>query len=713
MTLQSNAGQAARKGMMSLISLSTLYAYMYCMMISNSLVSMPVFGGALFMSGRVAAIYFQVFQGPGKAYLSGAMRRQGPVLLAVMLLISLALIMLYPTTLDNPAVWILFAIVLSIILRGAASRRFIQLLVGKRLPRRAFLWIMAGLHAFLAAVMAAVLFLSLEGELALQIFAGYLLSAALEIYSQWKDREELRGFRPSVDSAPPRELPQELRRVSAFHSYETMYTMILVALQVTLIMMYTYIGITTTEMLSCMLVSLLCTLAAREITDAILKRTRREPDPSYMLLVGLFLWLYGLYLFSKQLQGGLAGLSAYFSLAMCSCGVTVCVTCLAGMETDMLRVARFGAGRPFNDQSLEAYRQMRAAGGEFASLMGQMLALVGLTCLCFLNGSVAPEAYQNLSQSFRPLLVIPAVLMVLGAGVSVLKFPLNKKYLNKLRRFLQIQEAGAQNEPMRRQLENVVVKRHKKRYGVKLILALVRPFYYHKVRGRENVPQGRDGSLIFICNHGELYGPVVTNLYVPFTFRPWVISDIMESPAHVAEFVYKFTIKRQRWLPERIKMPIARMIGRLSNWVMYSIESIPVYRNKPRELMTTFRLSVEAMEAEDNLLIFPENPDAASLDHPGYLRRGIGDFFTGFVMLGPLYYNRTGKKCTFIPLFSDKNRRVLTFGKGVTYDPDRNPTEEKLRIVDALKGEMERIYIEGEAAKAKKKGKKAARGAEG
>ena len=31
-----------------------------------------------------------------------------------------------------------------------------------------------------------------------------------------------------------------------------------------------------------------------------------------------------------------------------------------------------------------------------------------------------------------------------------------------------------------------------------------------------------------IRDYGEIYGPVVANLYVPITFRPWVISNMME-----------------------------------------------------------------------------------------------------------------------------------------------------------------------------------------
>ena len=47
-----------------------------------------------------------------------------------------------------------------------------------------------------------------------------------------------------------------------------------------------------------------------------------------------------------------------------------------------------------------------------------------------------------------------------------------------------------------------------------------------------------------------------------------------------------------------------KMLGPISVWAMGCLESIPVFRNKPRNLINTFRMSVEAMQAGDNLLIF-------------------------------------------------------------------------------------------------------------
>ena len=183
-----------------------------------------------------------------------------------------------------------------------------------------------------------------------------------------------------------------------------------------------------------------------------------------------------------------------------------------------------------------------------------------------------------------------------------------------------------------------------------------------------------NNPLVFLCNHGEIYGPVAAVLNIPVPIRPWTISEITVDKDETAEYVYKYTIKRQRWLPECLKMPIAKLIGPISVWAMGCLESIPVFRNKPRDLMNTFRMSVEALQAGDNLLIFPENPNAVAQDH-GYERQGIGELFSGFEMLAPI----------------------------ITFDPNNEPNAERERIVTYLQDTMREMYETEESKYQKKK----------
>jgi len=183
-----------------------------------------------------------------------------------------------------------------------------------------------------------------------------------------------------------------------------------------------------------------------------------------------------------------------------------------------------------------------------------------------------------------------------------------------------------------------------------------------------------------------------------------VMSELTQEPLEVAQYVYKWSISPIKWLG-RAGWWLARLIGPVAVWAMRQFEAIPVYRNKPRELMTTFRRSVEAMEAGDNLLIFPENPDAIAGE--GYAHGKMGELFRGFPMLAQVYFNRTGKRCRFLPMYAHQGSRTLSFGTPILYDPDNDAIAERDRIVEEAQKQMEALYQREETIYREKHPKKA------
>ena len=322
---------------------------------------------------------------------------------------------------------------------------------------------------------------------------------------------------------------------------------------------------------------------------------------------------------------------------------------------------------------------------DFASLAGQLIALLGIALFCFFNKDSFPNTLDELAAGIRPLMLVPAMLLAFAALVCALLFPMTKQHMQKLDRYITLENQGNDNPALRAQLEGVIVRRSLKHYGVKLIMLVLRPFLFHRIRGKENVPNDPERSMVFVCNHGEIYGPIVTNLYVPFSFRPWVISEMMDVNA-IAERCAEGTFKLWKWMPDRWRLPIAKAVAPFMAWVMRSVDAIPVYYQEPAKLRQTFRESISAMEAGDNILLFPENSDDTPDHH--YKLSGVSHFFTGFTMLGPMYYRKTGKRAIFVPIYADKKRRVLTFGVPTEYDPDNDPEAERDRLCEYLRGEM-------------------------
>lgn len=673
--------QTADRSLLDLTNFAVLFTFLFCILASNVLLTIPLIGGGLYLLGRVATMYGKWLHPLDFGELPRKQKRIGVLILSITLIIALLLIMTVPIPRDDTLFWTLLTLVFFVTVRPLMTKHRLDVDIEKNLRPVSMFWRLVLLQFFQLIPPALVLFFSVSTDTAWSLMGGYFISMILECLGIWRTRYDETS--PQKDGIDEKEIAS-LRGVHAYRTFQSLLLVTTAALQVTMIMTYTFIGCTAGELILCMGLAFLCTGLSYSLTDLMIKKTfKNGPDPSNVLMGGLLLWFCGLLLFSANiLKQSL--LSAYLSLALCTCGVGLSVRVLVKLEGDMRQVAAFAIGH----QPTRAYDRALHFRVEFASLCGQLLALLGITLICVLNLNAFPDTLESLARSIRPLLVVPALLLVFAALVCALLFPMTKQHLNKLHKFMELEDHGEQNPALRQQLESVVIRRSLKHYGIKMIMFIMRPFYYHRIRGRENVPNEPDVVNVFVCNHGEIYGPIVTNLYVPFSFRPWVISEMMDRDA-IAQRTAEGAFTRLKWLPEKCRLPLGNAIAPIIAWIMRSVDSIPVYYQDPRKLMNTFRLSVSAMEAGDNILLFPEN-SADTPDHR-YKLTGVSHFFTGFTMLGPLYYNKTGKCLNFVPIYADKQNRVLTFGVPTKFNPDNAPNDEKERLCDYLRGEMLRI----------------------
>lgn len=642
---------------------------------------MPILGGALYLAVRVAMMFSQLKRPLQEGIMPLSLRRTGMVLLAVVFLAVLALMAVYPIGLGNADFWRLTGLVFCVTMRPVLIRYHMEKsLVGSHRPVNHLARGLTVQLIFLPLLLLMLLFSPLSRGAVWALLGGFVVSGMLEYPLLGRTRERLAALteenRAEMDA---------LRGVHAHRIFQNVMLVIAAAVQVTQVMTFTYIAVSADALIVCMGIALLCTYAACLAANWLLNRSlSSQSDPSFLMLGGLAVWLYGLILFTRSLNE-ITLVSGYLSLALCTMGATVCIRMLSDMGQDMRRVAAFGMGHTPSD-TLDMAQQARV---EFASLLGQMIALLALTLICIFTGTEFPSDWEILFRSFSPLLTLPALVLVLAALVFVLLFPLTRQHLDKLRRYMELQKEGLENPALHAQLEAVVVRRSLKRYGIKMLLAVLRPLYYHKICGKENIHLDDDAPCIFVCNHGEIYGPVATNLYVPFSFRPWSAYEMLDVKA-VAQRTLDGTMRDQKILPPKMmKWLMERIAAPILVWMMKSVGSIPVYHDNPVKLRQTFRETIAAMEAGDNILIFPENANTTA-DHK-YAREGVSEFFTGFTMVGQMYYNRTGKCAQFIPLYADKHKRTVTFGVPTRYNPDLPTNEEKERLCQYLRGEMLRV----------------------
>lgn len=660
---QARCGGAVR----SLLTVGSLFSLFLCAFLSNALLSLPLLGAGLYLAFSVAALSAHLAGGGRLALLP---RRARGVFIGAALLSLIFFAVFFPWTLKGgdlllPAGAALLAAARPWIARLAYEK---ALAAGEK-PLRG-LMAAAGVQAlFLAALAAALLSSPLSRETAWALAACFALGGAAECMSL--EKGEGRAA-PLADA--DRQEAEALRGVYACQAYRRLAQAVAAALALTQTTGFLCAAVFPGVPLLHAALAFFCTWIAAGLTEKLLPQSIRE-NANRLLAYGLAAWLFGLIFFAMW---AFSPWIAYPALALCAGGAACCVMALRLLREDMRRAAAFGLGHAPGPAAGRALR----ARVELAFLLGLAAALASLTLCAALRG-------WEKAASPSPLWTLPALLAGIVSVAFGLLFPLTQVHLGKLEKYAALRASGRDNAALREQLEAVAVRPSHKPYGVKLIILTLRIFYRHQVRGLENVHLDEDTPCVFVCNHGEIYGPVVTNVFVPFHFRPWVTYEMMDRKI-VSDRCMEGTFGAVTGVKRKLLQFVMDHVGApFMVWIMRSREGIPVYHDQPRKLMQTFRDTVAAMEAGDNILVFPENA-ATSADRK-YAREGVSEFFTGFTMIGQLYQNKTGKSPLFIPLYADQSKRTVTFGLPTRYNAETNPNEEKERLCAYLRKEILRI----------------------
>ncbi len=659
---------------------SAVYHFLYCILVSAALLSKPLIGGILYLFGRVVSVSALRLRPPRSEVLSGKEKWIGVLILVPAFLLLMFMLVTSAERIFEREFLTVFLLHLILLLRaGATEYRVEKDLIAGRSIRKSFTGVFLIQAAFLIPV-SVLLLIFIKTDMALPMIGGFLLGGIWEWSDIWHDRERLRTWEKT-----DREEIEQIRKAHSYRMFQNLFLTVTFAAQVTMPLTYALIGLSSNVLLYGLLTASVVSVAAVFAAARIMKGFEGRGQESLgIMLVGLMLWLYGLILFFRNFYEPSPG-EIYLSLALSTAGCTVCIRTLDYLDSAMRKVASFAVGH----DPTSAYDWMQRSRTEMAGVAGQTLSMVLLCILEFYRQGSGGRPEAEVLVQTSPLMMVPALIAMAAALVTALRFPVTGGHIRKLNRYLKMREAGDQNEALRTQLENVLLHRSFRHYGIRIVMFVIRPFYRHRVIGRENVSMDGDASCVFVCNHGEIYGPVVTNLYVPFPFRPWVTSEMCDSQV-IADYIYRNTFSKQKWIPKGLRRPFCtRLAGPVLAWIMRSVDSIPVYHGNPRQLMNTFRSTVDAMEAGDNILVFPENGGASSDGR--YVREGVGEFFTGFATIGQLYYRRTGKSCRFIPIYANRRARVIQFGKEIRYNGENAPADEKERICDFLRDEILRM----------------------
>ena len=199
-------------------------------------------------------------------------------------------------------------------------------------------------------------------------------------------------------------------------------------------------------------------------------------------------------------------------------------------------------------------------------------------------------------------------------------------------------------------------------------------------------PIPSDEPVVFVANHEKNYGPAMMQLFFPVHYRPWIIYNMLDEDVCQPYVQKSFFEERLRW-PVWLSKPVAAILTPPFGASDACYQSGPrISGDCPDRIVETFRQSIKALENGDNLLIFPEKPEAESFTD------AVNEFFEGFLYLAKLYYRKRGKHLLFCPVSINPKTDTISVGKMVRFNSDSEFQAESKRIRNHLMAQVAGLY---------------------
>ena len=195
-----------------------------------------------------------------------------------------------------------------------------------------------------------------------------------------------------------------------------------------------------------------------------------------------------------------------------------------------------------------------------------------------------------------------------------------------------------------------------------------------QVEGIENLPEE---PVIIVGNHCQMNGPIVGELYVPGEPYIWCAGEMMHLKA-VPEYAFRdFWSQKPKWTHPFYKL-LSYIIAPLSVCVFNNARTIGVYHDT--RIISTFKNTVKKLEEGKSVVIFPEHDEKHN--------HIIYDFQDKFIDIAKLYYKKTGKELSFVPMYIAPKLKKIFLGKPVRFRATEPMDAERSRICNYLMDEI-------------------------
>ena len=212
---------------------------------------------------------------------------------------------------------------------------------------------------------------------------------------------------------------------------------------------------------------------------------------------------------------------------------------------------------------------------------------------------------------------------------------------------------------------------------VKFILSKIYPT--PDIEGMENLP---DEPCIIVANHSQMNGPINSELFFPVKKYIWAASEMMHLK-EVPAYAFKDFWSRKPKYAKIWYKPLSYLIAPLSVCIFGNAHTIGVYHDE--RILFTFKNTVKKLLEGNHIVIFPE--------YGKEYNNILYDFRDKFIDVARLYYKKTGKEISFVPMYIAPKLNKMYIGKATEFSSDKDINSERSRIKKYLMNEITDIAV--------------------
>ncbi len=191
-----------------------------------------------------------------------------------------------------------------------------------------------------------------------------------------------------------------------------------------------------------------------------------------------------------------------------------------------------------------------------------------------------------------------------------------------------------------------------------------------------NVGKPEDEPNFYVCRHKNMKGVISVMKSSNFDMHPFILHVFSTYKSAFSHF-YTYTFTKRFKLNKILSFPLSIICSFFMVLLFKSAKAIPTYRNSAKAIITLKECCNRLLNGE-SVIVFPD-VDYTSTDDL------VGEIYQGFLSVEKIYYKKTRKHVSFVPLTVDAKNRVVSEKVSVKFNGTLPFQDEKETVLLKLK----------------------------